>query len=102
MFPQRIPQGCCCRYTTKLQFFDPYYDLEKLIDKCLIVVTEHDTISMHDLMQQMGMEIVQQESEEPKKHRRLLCYEDAPELLAGDMVLVFFYLLFPFFFSGQM
>ncbi|GMY20933.1 disease resistance protein RPV1-like isoform X1 [Fagus crenata] len=26
-------------------FCDPYYDLEKLIDKCLIVVTEHDTIS---------------------------------------------------------
>jgi hypothetical protein len=78
-------------------FCDPYYDLEKLIDKCLIVVTEHDTISMHDLMQQMGMEIVRQELEEPKKHRRLLCYEDAPEVLAGDMVLVFFYLLFPFF-----
>ena len=78
-------------------FCDPYYDLEKLIDKCLIVVTKHDTISMHDLMQQMGMEIVQQESEEPKKHRRLLYYEDAPEVLAGDMVLVFFYLLFPFF-----
>ena len=56
---------------------------------------------MHDLMQQMGMEIVRQESKVPKKHRRLLCYEDAPEVLAGDMVLVFFYLLFPLFFNAH-
>jgi hypothetical protein len=83
-------------------FCDPYYDLEKLIDKCLIVVTEHDNISMHDLMQQMGMEIVRQELEVPKKHRRLLCYEDASEVLAGDMVLVFFLFTFsPFFFMAN-
>jgi hypothetical protein len=41
---------------------------------------------MHDLIQQMGLEIVRQESEVPKKRRRLLCYEDASEVLTGDKV----------------
>uniref|UniRef100_A0A7N2L690 Reverse transcriptase zinc-binding domain-containing protein n=1 Tax=Quercus lobata TaxID=97700 RepID=A0A7N2L690_QUELO len=39
---------------------------------------------MHDLIQQMGLEIARQESEVSKKHRRLLCYEDAPEVLNRD------------------
>ena len=41
---------------------------------------------MHDLIQQMGMEIVRKESKESKKRKRLLCYEDTPEALDGDMV----------------
>ncbi|XP_030933515.1 disease resistance protein RPP2B-like isoform X6 [Quercus lobata] len=44
-----------------------------------------DKLSMHDLIQQMGLEIAQQESDKSKKHKRLLCYEDAPEILIGDM-----------------
>ncbi|KAF3955244.1 hypothetical protein CMV_019515 [Castanea mollissima] len=32
----------------------------------------------------MGLEIARQESEVSKKHRRLLCYEDAPEVLNRD------------------
>ena len=53
--------------------------------KCLIVV-DVDTLLMHDLIQQMGFEIDRQEVEVSKKHRRLLCYEDALEVLNGDTV----------------
>ncbi|XP_065633891.1 disease resistance protein RUN1 [Quercus suber] len=65
---------------------DPYYDIERLIDKCLIIVTENNNLSMHDLIQQMGWEIVRQESPEViEKRSRLLCYEDAPEILTENM-----------------
>nr|XP_023888218.1 TMV resistance protein N-like [Quercus suber] len=63
--------------------YDPLCDIEKLIDKCLIVV-EDGKLSMHNLIQQMGFEIVRQESELSKKPKKLLCYEDAPEVLIGD------------------
>nr|XP_023890768.1 disease resistance protein RML1A-like isoform X2 [Quercus suber] len=63
---------------------DPYYDIEKLIDKSLIVITKDDKLLMHDLIQQMGLEIARQESKVSKKYRRLLCYEDAPEVLNED------------------
>ena len=66
-------------------FYDPLCDIEKLIDKYLIVV-EDGKLSMHDLIQQMGFEIVRQESELSKKPKKLLCYEDAPEEPIGDMV----------------
>ena len=59
-------------------FFDPYYDIEKLIDKCLIVVGEYDILMMHDLIQQMSLEIARQESKVPNK--------DAPEVLTRDTV----------------
>ena len=68
------------------KFYDPYYDIEKLIDKSLIVVSEDDKLLIHDLIQQMGLEIAQQESKGLKKHRRLLLYEDATEVLTGNMV----------------
>ncbi|KAL4616366.1 hypothetical protein ACB092_07G194800 [Castanea dentata] len=64
-------------------FYDPLCDIEKLIDKYLIVV-EDGKLSMHDLIQQMGFEIVRQESELSKKPKKLLCYEDASEVLIGD------------------
>ena len=67
--------------------YDPHCDIKRLIDKCLIIVTEDNKLSMHDLIQQMGWEIVRQES--PKvieKRSRLLCYEDAPEILIENMV----------------
>ena len=51
-----------------------------------MVVDFDGLLSMHDLIQQMGMEIVQKESEVSKKCKMLLCYEDTPEVLDGDMV----------------
>ena len=59
-------------------FYDPFYDIEKLIDKCLIVVGEYDILMMHDLIQQMSLEIARQESKVPNK--------DAPEVLTRDTV----------------
>ena len=55
--------------------YDPYYDIKILKDKSLIFVDKNGKLSMHDLIQQMGLEIIKQE-----KLKRLLCYEDAYEL----------------------
>ncbi|XP_030958194.1 TMV resistance protein N-like isoform X3 [Quercus lobata] len=65
--------------------YDPFCDIEKLINKCLIIV-DNGKLVMHDLIQQMGSEIDRQEAKVSKKHRRLSChtYEDAHEALNGD------------------
>uniref|UniRef100_A0A7N2LFQ5 TIR domain-containing protein n=2 Tax=Quercus lobata TaxID=97700 RepID=A0A7N2LFQ5_QUELO len=66
------------------------YGIGKLIDKCLITL-EHDyvppddSLSMHDLVQQMGREIVQQESEELEQRSRIWRYKDARKLLTRNM-----------------
>ena len=41
--------------------------IQKLNDKCLITVDQFGTLRMHDLLQQMGQEIVQQESSQMLK-----------------------------------
>ncbi|XP_050275084.1 disease resistance protein RPV1-like isoform X3 [Quercus robur] len=64
--------------------YDPFCDIEKLIDKGLIIV-DNGKLVMHDLIQQMGFEIVREESEVSKKHKKLLSDEDALEVLIGDM-----------------
>ena len=74
--------------------YDPLCDIEKLIDKGLIIV-DSGKLVMHDLIQQMGFEIVREESEVSKKHKKLLSDEDAFEVLTGEMV-CHFYLSFPF------
>ncbi|KAL4599924.1 hypothetical protein ACB092_11G162400, partial [Castanea dentata] len=68
----------------------PDYGIEKLIDKCLITltydtVTWYGSLSMHDLVQQMGREIVQQESKELQQRSRIWRYNDAHKLLTGNM-----------------
>nr|XP_023892331.1 TMV resistance protein N-like [Quercus suber] len=63
----------------------PHYGIRKLIDKCLITVDQYGILLMHDLLQQMGREIVQQESENPENRSRIWCYEDAYEVLTGNM-----------------
>ena len=64
----------------------PGYGIGKLIDKCLITVGQSGKLWMHDLLQQMGREIVQQESEELGKRSRIWCFEDAHEILTTNMV----------------
>ncbi|XP_057989929.1 disease resistance-like protein DSC1 isoform X2 [Hevea brasiliensis] len=49
--------------------------LSRLIDKSLITISSSNGIGMHDLLQQMGFEIVYKESEQPEKRSRLLNYE---------------------------
>nr|XP_023892332.1 TMV resistance protein N-like [Quercus suber] len=63
----------------------PRYGIRKLINKCLVTVDQYGILLMHDLLQQMGREIVQQESENPENRSRIWCYEDAYEVLTGNM-----------------
>ncbi|XP_065627330.1 disease resistance protein RUN1 isoform X2 [Quercus suber] len=63
----------------------PVYGIGKLIDKCLITVDSIGILLMHDLLQKLGREIVQQESEELENRSRIWCYNDAYELLTENM-----------------
>ena len=47
----------------------PVIDMQRLIEKCLITVDQYDKLWMHDLVQQMGGEIVRQESPKIPKLR---------------------------------
>ena len=65
----------------------PNSGIPVLINKSLITMDQYGTISMHDLVQQMGMEIVQQESPNiPRKRSRLCNHEDALKVLTGNKV----------------
>ena len=67
----------------------PEFGIQKLIDKCLLT-KERDKLWMHDLLQQMGREIVRQESKEnPGQRSRLWNYEEALNVLTEDMVKLF-------------
>ena len=68
---------------------DPY-GIQKLIDKGLIDRYNY-YLSMHDLLQQMGMDIVRQEAPQKLGERsRLWCYEEALDVLTEDMVCMLF------------
>ncbi|KAK9987696.1 hypothetical protein SO802_027935 [Lithocarpus litseifolius] len=63
----------------------PKYYIPKLIDKCLITIDWSGNLSMHNLLQQMGEEIVQQESPQaPGKRSRLRDYASAFTVLTGN------------------
>ena len=65
----------------------PDCSLPRLIDKCLITINRFGELSMHDLIQQMGREIVRQESPQMLgKRSRLWYYKDALEVLTSNMV----------------
>ncbi|XP_040996732.1 disease resistance protein Roq1-like [Juglans microcarpa x Juglans regia] len=65
--------------------FFAYAGIKKLNDKCLIMIDQHNDdqylLWMHDLLEDMGKEIVRQESpEEPGKRSRLYFHEDVREV----------------------
>ena len=65
----------------------PVYGIQKLIDKCLVTVGQYNNLSMHDLVQQMGKEIVRQESRKNLGERsRLWYYKDVLEVLIENKV----------------
>ena len=65
----------------------PVYGIQKLIDKCLVTVGQYNNLSMHDLVQQMGKEIVRQESRKnPGERSRLWYYKDVLEVLTENKV----------------
>ena len=65
----------------------PEYNIGVLIDKSLITINEEGTIWMHDLLQEMGQEIVRQESpKEPGGRSRLWLYKDVLYVLKNNTV----------------
>ncbi|KAF5468818.1 hypothetical protein F2P56_012935 [Juglans regia] len=63
--------------------FSPVHGIKRLIDKCLIAIDEQNKyFSMHDLLQDMGREIVRLESpREPGEGSRLFFHEDVRHVL---------------------
>ena len=86
MYLQRNEQG----YVTKiLDACDLYldYGILKPVDKCLITIDQYGELSMHDLIQQMGREVVRRESPQILEERsRFWCYKDSYEVLTGNKV----------------
>ncbi|XP_075638587.1 disease resistance protein Roq1-like [Castanea sativa] len=62
----------------------PTFGIPNLVNKCLIAIHGNGRLWMHDLVQQMGREIVRQESPNIlKKRSRLWHYKDALKVLTG-------------------
>ncbi|XP_056158630.1 TMV resistance protein N-like [Syzygium oleosum] len=57
--------------------------LQILMERSLIRI-ESKNIQMHDLIQFMGMDIVNQESDDPGKRSRLWLYDDVVDVLSSD------------------
>ena len=69
--------------------FYPECGIPRLIEKCLVTLDKYNNneLKMHDLLQQMGREIVRQESKKvPGKRSRLWRYDDALKVLTENMV----------------
>ncbi|XP_028785118.1 putative disease resistance protein At4g11170 [Neltuma alba] len=63
---------------------EPTHAINVLTDKSLIKI-EKDRVTMHDLIEDMGKEIVRQQSrQEPGKRNRLWCYEDILDVLQNN------------------
>jgi hypothetical protein len=60
--------------------------IEELKDKCLITEESWGSFMMHDLLQEMGRDIVRQESEEPGERSRLWFHEDVRSVLEENTV----------------
>ena len=66
--------------------FDARIGIQVLMDKSLLTI-ENDTLQMHDLLQEMGMEIVRRESrEEPGKRSRLWLRKDLFHVFMNNTV----------------
>ena len=65
----------------------PVSGIPRLVNKCLITVDQFGTLSMHDLIQQMGREIVRQQAPDILEKRSRLCsYKDSLEVLTRNKV----------------
>ena len=61
--------------------------IQRLVDNYLITVDECGKLSMHELVQQMGREIVRRESPEvPRKRTRICTLEDSLGVLTTAKV----------------
>ncbi|XP_028955994.2 TMV resistance protein N-like [Malus domestica] len=65
--------------------FYPHSGLGVLVNRTLITISDYDTLEMHDLLQEMGWEIVRQESnKEYGRRSRLWIYEDVHRALTQN------------------
>ncbi|CAN6582714.1 unnamed protein product [Malus baccata var. baccata] len=55
--------------------------IQNLIDRCLVTIDKYDKVNMHDMIRDMGREIVRLESEEPEKRSRLWRHKDSFQVL---------------------
>ena len=63
------------------------YNIGVLMDKFLITIDDHGILWMHDLLQDMGQEIVRRESlKEPGGRSRLWIYKDVIHVLKNNTV----------------
>ena len=61
--------------------------IKVLIDKSLISMSEMNCVEMHDLLQEMGLEMVREQCiEEPRKRSRLFIEEDVSHVLKNNTV----------------
>ena len=65
-------------------------EVDILVDKSLIIITDN-TFSVHDLLQEMALHIVRQESREPGKRSRLCLPEDIYQVLKHNTVSATYY-----------
>ena len=76
----------CIRDTLKSLGHYPY-DIDVLQDKSLITIASDGALWMHDLLKEMGRDIVRRESpEEPGKRSRLWSYKDVLHVLTSNAV----------------
>ncbi|KAF5469240.1 hypothetical protein F2P56_013328 [Juglans regia] len=73
------------KYVTKILDgcgFFPDAGIRNLMDKCLITVDEYDQLRMHELLEDMGKEIIREKSpEKPGRRSRLWFHEDVRYVL---------------------
>ena len=79
----------------------PGIGLRVLIEKSLLKISNNELL-MHDLLRDMGRDIVRQEScTEPGKRRRLWLYEDIDLVLRNNTVRGYLFELIPYFLIQQ-
>ena len=77
----------CIRDILESFCYYPDYNIGVLKDKSLITIDDHGTLWMHDLLQDMGQEIVRRESpKEPGGRNRLWIYDDVIHVLKNNTV----------------
>lgn len=65
----------------------PGSGIPRLVNKCLLTIDRYGRLSMHDLIQQMGREVVRQEAPNILEERSRLCrFKDSLEVLTRNEV----------------
>ena len=85
-------KGYCMTYDKVVDILEgcdlePIDGISRLFDKCLVTVNHSNELSMHDMLQRMGREIVRQNSpQNPGKCSRLWRYEEVLDVLNENTV----------------